>query len=135
MLVPGGAGNLGGEKREGTRTSVRFVETMRYCVVCTRVSLTKAGIMSNWLPASKFGGVAESAQDLASYYSQGNDMSRLRHKLAESGVAIQSGCTSPSRLGVMAEPLGDTPSSWTPCQFSMIENVLLAVHFEPVKEP
>ena len=102
MLVPGSAeraGNLGGEKREGTRTSVRFVETMRFWVVYARVSLTKAGIMSNWLPASEFSGVPGSIQELASYYSQGNDMSRLRRKLAESGVTIQSGCTSPSRLG------------------------------------
>ena len=138
MLVPGAAeraGRLGVEKREGTTTSVRFVETMRYWFVCARVSLTKAGIMGNWLPASEFGGVPESVQELASYSSQGNDdMSRLRLKLAESGVTIQSGCISPSRLGVTVELLGDTPSSWTPCQSSStIENVLLAVTFRASK--
>ena len=75
--------------------------------------LDKAGIMSNWLSASEFGSVPESAPELASYFSQGNDMRRLRLELAESGVTIQSRCSSPSRLGVMAEPLGDTPWSWT----------------------
>ena len=39
-------------------------------------SLTKAGLMSNWLPASEFGGVSESIQELTSYFSQGNDMSQ-----------------------------------------------------------
>ena len=52
---------------------------MRYWVICARVSLTKAGIMGNWAPASEFGGVPESVQELASYLSQGNDdLSRLR---------------------------------------------------------
>ena len=55
MLMPGGAeraGRLGAEKREGTATSARFVETMRYWIVCT-----KADIMDNWLPVNEFGGV------------------------------------------------------------------------------
>ena len=107
---------------------------MRCWVVCARVSLTKAGIMGNWLPASESDGVYESVQELVSYFSQENEMSRPRLKFGESGVTVQSGCTSPSRLGVTAEPLGDTPSSWTPFQpSSTIVDVLLGVKFRASK--
>ena len=137
MLVPGGAkrtARLWAEKREGTTTSAKFVETTRCWVVCARVCLTKAGITGNWLPASESDGVSESVQELVSYFSQGNDMSRPRLKFGGSGVTVQSGCTSPSSLGVTAEPLGDTPSNCTPFQpSSTIENVFLAVKFQASK--
>ena len=64
------------------------------CLRESELDLTKAGIMTNWLPTSEFDGVPESVQELGSHFSQGNEMSRLRLKLAESGVTIQSRCTS-----------------------------------------
>ena len=47
-------------------------ENNKKCRVCgddkILGSLTEAGLMSNWLPASKFGGVSESIQELTSYF-------------------------------------------------------------------